>query len=54
MSNELFNLKAELITIKNNSTKGKINERIKANNSLFVYSNLKPILKAALIKQFSK
>ena len=51
MTKQLFNLKAELINIQNQNIKGKINETIKANNALFVYSTLKPILKQALTKK---
>ena len=37
--NELLNLKAELIGILNEQTKGILSERGKAHNSLFVYIN---------------
>lgn len=35
--NKLLNLKAELIGILNEQTKGILSERIKANHSLFIY-----------------
>ena len=37
--NELLNLKAELIGILNEQTKGILSERGKSHNSLFVYMN---------------
>jgi len=35
--NELLNLKAELININNENTKGILSERSKANNAYFIY-----------------
>ena len=37
--NNLLNLKAELIGILNEQTEGILSERIKANNSLYIYLN---------------
>ena len=37
--NELLNLKAELINIQNENTKGLLSERSKANNAYFIYLN---------------
>ena len=37
--NQLLNLKAELININNENTKGLLSERSKANNAYFVYLN---------------
>ena len=51
MTHSLLNLKAELINALNSGTNGILSERIKANNALFVYSQLKPIIKAAILQK---